>query len=150
MTWIKRITFTGRWLLAREANAYTSWFVCAAAEAQRFFETRFRPFRVAPEGKQGFLTGYYEPLVAGSLAETEAFRWPILARPRDLEVIGEYARLLRRPPAGGEHDEGDDRIERVVGQHLRERPGCELLRAHPGRGDGDAEAGQRAGDDARR
>ena len=55
-----------------------------AAEAQRFFETRFRPFRVATEGKQGFLTGYYEPLVAGSLAETEAFRWPILARPRDL------------------------------------------------------------------
>ena len=67
-----------------------------------------------------------------------------------LKVIGEDARLLRRPPAGGEHDEGDDRIERVVRQHLRERPGCELLRAHPGRGDGDAEAGQRAGDDARR
>ena len=55
-----------------------------AAEAQRFFETRFRPFRIAPEGKQGFLTGYYEPRVAGSLAEIEAFRWPILARPRDL------------------------------------------------------------------
>ncbi len=52
------------------------------AEARRFFETRFRPFRVVPEA--GFLTGYYEPCVAGSLEETEAFRWPILARPRNL------------------------------------------------------------------
>jgi peptidoglycan lytic transglycosylase A len=52
------------------------------AEARRFFETRFRPFRVVPD--PGFLTGYYEPCVAGSLAETEAFRWPILARPCDL------------------------------------------------------------------
>ena len=32
----------------------------------------------------GFLTGYYEPCVAGSPVETDAFRWPILARPRDL------------------------------------------------------------------
>jgi membrane-bound lytic murein transglycosylase A len=55
-----------------------------AAEARRFFETQFRPFRVIPEAGQGFLTGYYEPLVAGSLVETDAYRWPILARPRDL------------------------------------------------------------------
>ena len=55
-----------------------------AAEARRFFETRFRPFRVVPEREQGFLTGYYEPLVSGSLVETDAFRWPILARPPDL------------------------------------------------------------------
>ena len=55
-----------------------------AAAARRFFETRFRPFRIAPDSGHGFLTGYYEPLVAGSLVETGAFRWPILARPRDL------------------------------------------------------------------
>ena len=53
-------------------------------EARGFFEAHFRPFRVAPQPKPGFLTGYYEPLVAGSLAETEAFYWPILARPPDL------------------------------------------------------------------
>ena len=51
-------------------------------EARRFFEARFRPFRVAPA--PGFLTGYYEPLVAGSLDEAEAFGWPILGRPGDL------------------------------------------------------------------
>ena len=51
-------------------------------EARRFFEARFRPFRVAPA--PGFLTGYYEPLVAGSLIETEAFGWPMLPRPADL------------------------------------------------------------------
>ncbi len=53
-----------------------------AAAARRFFVERFRPFRVAPE--PGFLTGYYEPRVPGSLVETEAFCWPILARPPDL------------------------------------------------------------------
>ena len=53
-----------------------------AREARTFFESRFRPFRVAPT--PGFLTAYYEPCVPGSLAETEAFGWPILARPADL------------------------------------------------------------------
>jgi membrane-bound lytic murein transglycosylase A len=55
------------------------------AVARRFFETRFRPFRIVPEPPDaGFLTGYYEPCVQGSPVETDAFRWPILARPPDL------------------------------------------------------------------
>jgi membrane-bound lytic murein transglycosylase A len=55
------------------------------AVARSFFETWFRPFRVVPEppGK-GFLTGYYEPCVLGSLVETRDFGWPLLARPADL------------------------------------------------------------------
>lgn len=53
-----------------------------AGQARVFFESRFRPFRVTPAA--GFLTGYYEPIVPGSLTETEAFGWPILARPADL------------------------------------------------------------------
>jgi membrane-bound lytic murein transglycosylase A len=53
-------------------------------DARRFFETRFQPFRVVPETGRGFLTGYYEPCVSASRIETEAFRWPILARPTDL------------------------------------------------------------------
>jgi peptidoglycan lytic transglycosylase A len=55
-----------------------------AAAARRFFEARFRPFRVVSEPAPGFLTGYYEPCIAGSLVETHAFCWPILARPPDL------------------------------------------------------------------
>ena len=66
-----------------------------------------------------------------------------------LKIVGEDARLLCGPPARGEHDEGDDRIERVVGQHFRERARHKLLRAHPYRRDADAEAGGGARDDAR-
>jgi membrane-bound lytic murein transglycosylase A len=56
------------------------------AAARRFFEARFRPFRVVPEPPEdrGFLTAYYEPVVAASPVETAAFRWPILGRPDDL------------------------------------------------------------------
>ncbi len=53
-------------------------------DARRFFEARFRPFRIIPEDGAGFLTGYYEPCVWASMVETEEFRWPILARPVDL------------------------------------------------------------------
>jgi membrane-bound lytic murein transglycosylase A len=53
-------------------------------DARRFFEMRFRPCRVIPEEGEGFLTGYYEPWVAASIAETAEFRWPILGRPGDL------------------------------------------------------------------
>ena len=48
--------------------------------ARRFFETYFTPRRLDP----GFLTGYYEPVVEGALARSEAFQTPLLARPDDL------------------------------------------------------------------
>ena len=70
------------------ANAHAALCGAAAADARRFFETRFRPFRVVPENGRGFLTGYYEPCVRASRVETEAFRWPILARPTDLVTFG--------------------------------------------------------------
>ncbi len=71
--------------LVSAAHEALSARVVDAAQARRFFETRFRPSRVIPEPPAaGFLTGYYEPCVPGSLAETGAFRWPILARPDDL------------------------------------------------------------------
>ncbi len=67
---------------ARAALAAT---VDCPATARGFFETWFRPFRIVPEaGGDGFVTGYYEPLVAGSLVETPAFGWPLLGRPPDL------------------------------------------------------------------
>jgi membrane-bound lytic murein transglycosylase A len=56
-----------------------------AREARHFFETRFRPRRIVPrdgvDSGRGFLTGYYEPVVAGSPIRTEAFRAPVLAQP---------------------------------------------------------------------
>jgi membrane-bound lytic murein transglycosylase A len=70
------------------ANARAALCEAAAADPRLFFETRFRPFRVVPENGRGFLTGYYEPCVPASRVETEAFSWPILARPRDLVTFG--------------------------------------------------------------
>jgi membrane-bound lytic murein transglycosylase A len=60
----------------------------AKRDARRFFESRFRPFRVVPENGRGFLTGYYEPCVPASRLETDTLRWPILARPTDLVTFG--------------------------------------------------------------
>ena len=74
--------------LIANAHAALCAGVTAARDARRFFETRFRPFRVVPENGRGFLTGYYEPCVPASRIETEAFRWPILARPTDLVTFG--------------------------------------------------------------
>jgi membrane-bound lytic murein transglycosylase A len=69
--------------------------IATRREARRFFETRFRPFRVIPEAGAGFLTGYYEPCIPASPVETDAFRWPILGRPADLVSFG-----LDAAPAG--------------------------------------------------
>jgi membrane-bound lytic murein transglycosylase A len=77
------------------ANARAALCGPPAADARRFFEKWFQPFRVVAENGRGFLTGYYEPCVAASRVETEAFRWPILARPKDLVTFG-----LDPPPAG--------------------------------------------------
>ena len=70
------------------ANAHAALCSMTAVDARQFFETRFRPFRVVSENGRGFLTGYYEPCVPASTAETEEFRWPILSRPEDLISFG--------------------------------------------------------------
>jgi membrane-bound lytic murein transglycosylase A len=57
----------------------------ASAEARRFFETYFRPFRTVPSPGEssGFFTGYYEPAVEGSLTRSADFTAPILSAPDD-------------------------------------------------------------------
>lgn len=58
------------------------------AEAVRaFLEANFAPHRI---DAAGFVTAYYEPMVAGSLTRSEAFAAPILARPRDLDTVSPY------------------------------------------------------------
>jgi len=59
----------------------------AGAAARGFFETRFRPFTIAPPAGEGFLTGYYEPEIEGSLAPSDGFPVPVLGRPADLETL---------------------------------------------------------------
>jgi len=56
--------------------------------ARAFFETRFQPRAVRNDsgGHDGLVTGYYEPLLEGSRAPSERFRYPIYQRPDDLLV----------------------------------------------------------------
>jgi membrane-bound lytic murein transglycosylase A len=74
--------------LKTAARAALATKVGDGPEARAFFERWFRPCHVVPDaGGAGFLTGYYEPLVAGSLAETPAFPWPLLGRPDDVVAV---------------------------------------------------------------
>jgi len=57
------------------------------AEAARiFFERNFRPMRIARLGEDnGFITGYYEPIIEGSRVRTEQFNVPLYRTPPDLK-----------------------------------------------------------------
>lgn len=57
--------------------------------ARRFFETAFSAFSiVAPDGSgEGLVTGYYEPILAGSRTRTDTHRFPVYGVPDDLVVV---------------------------------------------------------------
>ncbi len=74
------------------------WSVCHKAlglrpqhsnTARTFFEQNFHPVRIARLGEtQGFLTGYYEPVVRGSRFPSPEFHVPLYRRPPDLVAVG--------------------------------------------------------------
>lgn len=57
--------------------------------ARVFFESRLRPHPVWSEegGREGLITGYYEPLLDGNLQRTGEYRYPVYRRPDDLLII---------------------------------------------------------------
>jgi membrane-bound lytic murein transglycosylase A len=58
--------------------------------ARAFFETRFQPHVVnGDRGRKhdGVITGYYEPLLHGSLKRSERFRYPVHGVPEDLLIV---------------------------------------------------------------
>jgi peptidoglycan lytic transglycosylase A len=57
--------------------------------ARAFFENAFRPYElIAPDGStEGLVTGYYEPILSGSLARTDLYRFPVYGVPQDLVVV---------------------------------------------------------------
>jgi membrane-bound lytic murein transglycosylase A len=57
--------------------------------AKKFFEDHFRPIRINKLGDtDGFLTGYYEPIIAGSRVPTGSFTAPLYRRPPNLVPAG--------------------------------------------------------------
>lgn len=75
--------------------------------ARRFFENHFQPFCVMPAAGDGFVTGYYEPIVAGSLVPSAEFTAPILDRPADLITLPQGSGLPGRPELSAARRLGD-------------------------------------------
>lgn len=85
--------------LGLEATAFQAAFADARSLgpdgdglARAFFERHFVPCRIAAPG---FVTGYYEPVVAASRTRTASHCVPLLSRPDDLVDIED---LATRPP----------------------------------------------------
>ncbi|MFL4977513.1 MAG: murein transglycosylase A [Xanthobacteraceae bacterium] len=58
-------------------------------EARAFLEKNFHPLRIAKVGDpEGFLTGYYEPIVAGSRFPSPEYSVPMYRRPGDIIAAG--------------------------------------------------------------
>jgi len=61
----------------------------ARDRAKAFFEEHFQPVRISRLGdSDGFVTGYYEPVLDGSRTENEVYNVPVYRRPSNLFVRG--------------------------------------------------------------
>jgi peptidoglycan lytic transglycosylase A len=103
-----------------------------AHTARSFFEQNFQPVRIARLGeREGLLTGYFEPIVAGSRFPSPEFHVPVYRRPRDLVAAGykpgsvafpnKGARISRRNENGElvpYHDRGAIEAGALDGQKL--------------------------------
>jgi len=79
--------------VAGDPDALSAACVAAAgdvADAAAFFRDHFEAFRIerAEGGRPGFLTGYFEPELTGSLEAGPDYPTPVLARPDDLVSLG--------------------------------------------------------------
>ncbi|HEV2042479.1 MAG TPA: murein transglycosylase A [Casimicrobiaceae bacterium] len=87
-----------RALIARSESAATWRRACAAASAvatrddvaaRAFFEAQFTPYEVTTADgiDVGRVTGYYEPMLKGSRARNDRYRYPLYAPPDDLVTV---------------------------------------------------------------
>ncbi|MEN8302875.1 MAG: murein transglycosylase A [Campylobacterota bacterium] len=58
-------------------------------DAKEFIESNFTPYMVQRQerDKESILTGYFEPELRGSLTQSERYRYPIYATPKDLVTV---------------------------------------------------------------
>jgi peptidoglycan lytic transglycosylase A len=60
-----------------------------SAAARTFFEQHFLPLKISRLGdSDGFVTGYYEPIIDGSRTQTDVYNVPVYRRPSNLFVRG--------------------------------------------------------------
>src|SRR6185295_11468261 len=71
------------------------------ARAKAFFEEHFLPLRISRLGEgEGFVTGYYEPIVDGSRTQNEVYNVPVYRRPSNLFVRGTKQSSVGLPNKG--------------------------------------------------
>ncbi len=58
-------------------------------DGKQFFKTNFSPYKLFNKNKNdnGLITGYYEPILNGSLTKTKIFKYPIYKTPKDLITV---------------------------------------------------------------
>ena len=70
-------------------------------KAKAFFEENFLPLRISKLGEpEGFVTGYYEPILEGSLEQNEVYNVPIYRRPSNHFVKGQTQASVGLPNRG--------------------------------------------------
>jgi membrane-bound lytic murein transglycosylase A len=63
--------------------------IAEGTKAREFFEQHFLPLRISRLGEgDGFVTGYYEPIIDGSRTQTDVYTVPVYRRPSNLFVRG--------------------------------------------------------------
>src|SRR5204863_3459262 len=71
------------------------------ARARVFFEEHFLPLRISRLGEgEGFVTGYYEPVIDGSRTQTDVYTVPVYRRPSNLFVRGFKQSAVGLPDKG--------------------------------------------------
>jgi membrane-bound lytic murein transglycosylase A len=71
------------------------------AKAKIFFEENFLPLRISRLGEgEGFVTGYYEPILDGSREQNEVYTVPIYRRPSNHFVKGQTQASVGLPNKG--------------------------------------------------
>jgi membrane-bound lytic murein transglycosylase A len=71
------------------------------AKAKTFFEENFLPLRISRLGEgEGFVTGYYEPVLEGSREQNEVYTVAIYRRPSNLFVKGQTQASVGLPNKG--------------------------------------------------
>ncbi len=67
--------------------------VCEKAESEidgkKFFTLYFQPYKLLDENSsdEGLITGYYEPLLYGSLKKTSRYKYPLYKTPKDMYIV---------------------------------------------------------------